>query len=49
VGTYRGTGTVVQSAYGIKPYTAFFGALKVRDTVDVEVEATIPASGDDTA
>ena len=49
LGTYRGTGTVVQSAYGIKPYTAFFGALKVRDTVDVEVEATIPAPGDDTA
>jgi polyisoprenoid-binding protein YceI len=48
LGTYRGTGTVVQSAYGIKPYTAFFGALKVRDTVDVEVEATIPAPGDDT-
>ena len=47
VGTYRGTGTVVQSAYGIKPYTAFFGALKVRDAVDVEVEATIPAPGDD--
>ena len=29
-------------AHGIKPYTAFFGALKVRDAVDVEVEATIP-------
>jgi len=49
LGTYRGTGTVVQSAYGIKPYTAFFGALKVRDTVDVEVEATIAAPGDDKA
>ncbi len=49
MGRYLGTGTVVQSAYGIKPYTAFFGALKVRDTVDVEVEATIPAPGDDTA
>lgn len=49
LGTYRGTGTVVQSAYGIKPYTAFFGALKVRDTVDVEVEATIRAPGDDPA
>ncbi len=49
MGRYRGTGTVVQSAYGIKPYTAFFGALKVRDTVDVEVEATIPAPGDDKA
>jgi polyisoprenoid-binding protein YceI len=47
LGTYQGTGTVVQSAYGIKPYTAFFGALKVRDTVDVEVEATVAASGDE--
>jgi len=28
---------VVQSAYGIKPYTAFLGALKVRDAVLVEV------------
>ena len=36
---YRATGTVVQSAYGIKPYTGFFGALKVRDAVDFEVEA----------
>jgi len=49
LGTYQGTGTVVQSAYGIKPYTAFFGALKVRDTVDVEVEVTVRAPGDDTA
>jgi polyisoprenoid-binding protein YceI len=45
-GTYRGTGTLVQSAYGIKPYTAFFGALKVRDAVDIEVDAVIPASAD---
>jgi len=43
-GSYRATGTVVQSAHGIKPYTAFFGALKVRDAVDVEVEATISAA-----
>jgi polyisoprenoid-binding protein YceI len=42
-GRYRATGTVVQSDYGIKPYTAFFGALKVRDAVDVEAQATIPA------
>ena len=34
-GRYRAEGTVVQSAYGIKPYTAFFGALKVRDAVQV--------------
>lgn len=37
-GRYRGTGTVVQSEYGIKPYTAFFGALKVADRVEVEAE-----------
>ena len=35
---YRATATVVQSNYGIKPYTAFLGALRVRDAVDVEVE-----------
>jgi hypothetical protein len=36
----------VQSAYRIKPYTAFFGALKVRDAVDIEVNAVIAPSGD---
>jgi len=35
---YRATATVVQSDYGIKPYTAFLGALRVRDAVDIEVE-----------
>jgi polyisoprenoid-binding protein YceI len=49
-GTYRATGTVVQTAYGIKPYTGFFGALKVRDTVDIDVAgirlgAMVPAGG----
>ena len=29
---------IVQSDYGIKPYTAFLGALRVRDAVDVAVE-----------
>lgn len=47
-GSYRGTGTLVQSAYGIKPYTAFFGALKVRDAVDIEVYAVIAGSAGDT-
>jgi polyisoprenoid-binding protein YceI len=37
-GRYRATGSVRQSDYGIKPYTAFFGALKVRDAIDVEVD-----------
>jgi polyisoprenoid-binding protein YceI len=41
-GRYRGTGTVVQSAYGIKPYTAFLGALRVRDAVDFEIEVEAP-------
>jgi polyisoprenoid-binding protein YceI len=29
---------IVQSDYGIKPYTAFLGALRVRDAVDVTVD-----------
>jgi hypothetical protein len=37
-GRYRGSGTVLQSAYGIKPYVGFFGALKLRDEVGVEFE-----------
>ena len=40
---YRVTGTVLQSAYGIKPYSAFLGALKVRDAVDIEAETQVPA------
>lgn len=32
--------TVVQSKWGIKPFQAMMGALKVRDAVDVEIEAT---------
>jgi polyisoprenoid-binding protein YceI len=35
---YRATTVVLQSAHGIKPYSAFFGALKVRDGVEVEIE-----------
>jgi hypothetical protein len=40
-GRYRGTGTVVQSAFGIKPYVGFFGALKLRDEVGVEFEVDL--------
>ena len=40
-GKYHATTTVRQTDYGIKPYTGFFGALKVRDTVDVEVDADL--------
>ncbi len=41
-GRYHATSSVRQSDYGIKPYTAFFGALKVRDAVDVEVDLDLP-------
>ena len=40
-GRYRGSGTVLQSAFGIKPYTGFFGALKLRDEVVVEFEVDL--------
>lgn len=34
--TIAGTASVVQSRWGIKPYSGFFGALKLRDAVDIE-------------
>ena len=40
-GRYRGTATLVQTAFGIKPYTGFFGALKLRDEVGVEFEVDL--------
>jgi hypothetical protein len=43
-GRYRGTAKVVQSAFGIKPYVGFFGALKLNDEVTVEFEVTLPSS-----
>lgn len=36
-----GTATVVQSEWGITPYSAFFGALKLRDEVEVEVDVML--------
>jgi polyisoprenoid-binding protein YceI len=44
-GQYRATATVVQSQFGIKPYSGMFGALKLRDGVDVEVTVNLPAPG----
>jgi polyisoprenoid-binding protein YceI len=35
------TTTVVQSAFGIKPYSAMFGALKVLDTVEIRAEVQL--------
>ena len=40
-GRYRGTVTIVQSAFGIRPYTGFFGALKLRDEVVAEFEVDL--------
>jgi hypothetical protein len=32
---------VLQSAFGIKPYSGFFGALKLSDEVRIEFEADL--------
>ena len=37
-GRVSGSATVTQSAFGIKPYSALFGALKVADDVTVLIE-----------
>lgn len=42
-GKIRGNFSVVQSNYGIKPFTAMMGALKVSDRVEVEFEGDVPA------
>jgi polyisoprenoid-binding protein YceI len=41
-GHLTGTMPVTQSDWGIKPYRGFMGALKVRDTVEVAVDAQLP-------
>ena len=47
---YHAETQVVQSDYGIKPYTAFLGALRVRDAVDaaIELDLSDPAAGSGT-
>src|SRR5215468_10146280 len=42
---YHAEAQVIQSDYGIKPYTAFLGALRVRDAVDAEIELDLSESG----
>jgi polyisoprenoid-binding protein YceI len=42
---YHAAATVVQSDYGIKPYTAFLGALRVRDAIDVAVDVDLSEPG----
>ncbi|HET8754616.1 MAG TPA: YceI family protein [Solirubrobacteraceae bacterium] len=43
-GRVRGTAVVKQTEWGMKPYTALFGALKVADDVRVEIDAALPQS-----
>ena len=40
-GRYEATTTIRQTDFGIKPYSAFLGSLKVRDAVDVAVEVDL--------
>lgn len=44
-GRVRAGATVQQSRWGIKPYSAFFGALKLADDVTVEVDARLVPAG----
>jgi len=41
---YHATGSILQSAYGIKPYSAFLGTLKVRDAVSFEADVELTAA-----
>jgi polyisoprenoid-binding protein YceI len=40
-GHYKATGSLRLTDYGIKPYTALFGALKLKDQVEIEIEADL--------
>jgi YceI-like domain len=40
-GTLAGTATVTQTAWGLKPYSALWGALKVLDEVEVALEGKL--------
>lgn len=44
-GRYRGSATLTQTAFGIKPYTGFFGALKLKDEVTVEFDVDLSEAG----
>lgn len=42
-GRVHGTLPVTQSEWGIKPYRGMMGALKVRDTIEVVLDVTLPS------
>ena len=41
---YHATSSVRQSEFGIKPYTAFLGALKVSDVVGIDIDVDLAGS-----
>jgi hypothetical protein len=41
-GRLTGAATVKQTEWGMKPYTALFGTLKVADEVEVAIDAALP-------
>ena len=41
-GTLSGGAVVKQTSWGIKPYSALFGALKVVDEVEIRIDARLP-------
>jgi polyisoprenoid-binding protein YceI len=44
-GRVRGSATIVQSLWGIRPYSAFLGALKLKDEVIVEFDVALLRTG----
>jgi hypothetical protein len=45
-GRMAGTALITQSQWGMTPYTALFGTLKVADDVEVEIRADTRSQGD---
>ena len=45
-GVYHATTTIRQTDFGLKPYSAFLGSLKVADAVDVEVDLDLSRAAD---
>lgn len=45
-GNYRATAAIRQTDFGVKPYSAFLGSLKVRDAVDLQIEVSLPDTDD---
>ena len=43
-GALSGSAKVTQSNWGMKPYSALFGALKVNDEVEVTLDGTVPTA-----